>query len=123
MLTSKYWMCQEKEPAGPSPRTGHDVFFGMIDDPDERTLIFASEQEPEGFPGDGYGPLTAFRIRTSRPFAAPGFLAALCAAIAATESSVLVMSTFTFDYIFVRQERSELAREALEGRGLRVESP
>ena len=82
----------------------------------ETTKIVASEDQPTDW-SDGYGPLKAFRLRVSKPFAAPGFLAAACTAIADSGTAVLVISTFSYDYIFVRAGMSATAESALQARG------
>lgn len=125
VMSGKYWVYRvppRSEDTAPvlGDRLHHDL-WGVMDDGEERTLIFAAQSRPPDMPAEGYGPLVAFRIRVSKPFAAPGFLAAVCAAIASTDTSLLVMSTFTFDYVFVREGSAEIARTALEERGLQVE--
>lgn len=87
----------------------------------ETTKVAISETKPENFPNDGYGPLTVFRLKVSKPFAAPGFLAAACTAVASRDIAVLVISTITFDYLFVRTEARSTAEAALQEHGFVAE--
>ncbi|MEO3862557.1 ACT domain-containing protein [Acrocarpospora sp. B8E8] len=122
VMPDTYWMYRTAPKTDMSWAAGEDV-FGIIDDGEERTIILTSATRPADMPAEAYGPLVAFRVRTSKPFAAPGFLASLCGAVAATETSVLALSTFTFDYIFVRNASADAAEQALAERGLQTELP
>lgn len=52
-------------------------------------------------------------LNVSVPFYAVGFLAAVSRAIAKKEMSVLIVSTYSKDYILVKKERLQDARSAL----------
>ena len=61
-------------------------------------------------------------IRVSLPFVAKGFLAAVTGAIAGKDLNVLVVSTFSKDYLLVREESLQTAVGALEELGFPVAS-
>ncbi len=54
-----------------------------------------------------------FEIKVSMPFLAKGFLARVTKAIADEGLNVLVVSTFSKDYILVREESYDQGMEAL----------
>ena len=56
-------------------------------------------------------------IQVSAPFVATGFLAKVTGAIAAKNLNLLVVSTFSKDYILVREEEHEIALQALSEAG------
>lgn len=88
----------------------------------EWSVIRESRDAPTDFASDGYGPLRAMRFQVSRPFAAPGFLAAASTAIADSSAAGLVVSTYSYDYIFVRAEMLDGALASLTRRGFPVDS-
>lgn len=59
-----------------------------------------------------------FALNVSIPFYAVGFIAAVTSAIAAGAMNVLVVSTYSKDYILVRTEHLGKATEALKALGL-----
>ena len=59
-------------------------------------------------------------IRVSLPFVAKGFLAEVTGAIAGKDLNVLVVSTFSKDFLLVREEGLETALVALEELGFPV---
>ncbi len=59
-------------------------------------------------------------VRVSAPFEAKGFLAAITRSVADAGLNVLVVSTYSKDYILVREEALEKAVEALRQRGFPV---
>ena len=61
-----------------------------------------------------------FEIKTSTPFQAPGFIAKISKAIADKGLNILVVSTFSKDYILIREEKYKIAIEALKGIGFPV---
>jgi len=60
-------------------------------------------------------------IRVSAPFVAKGFLAKITKTIADKDLNVLVVSTFSKDYVLVREETWETAIKALEEVGFPIE--
>lgn len=115
-LAQTYWM--QRDIANMAVDQNSSGLWSVTSDGVETTRVVASTDRPSDF-AEGYGPLTAFRFRVSRPFAAPGFLAAACSAIASTNVAVLIISTFTFDYVFVRQGSALAAEDVLRARGFR----
>lgn len=61
-----------------------------------------------------------FEIRVSAPFVAKGFLAKVTKTIADNDLNVLVVSTFSKDYILVREETWKTAIKALEEVGFPI---
>ncbi len=62
-----------------------------------------------------------FEIKVANPFVATGFLAAVTKAIADKGLNLLVVSTFSKDYVLVKEETFETAVEALKEIGFPVE--
>ena len=60
-------------------------------------------------------------IKVSLPFLAKGFLAKITEVIAEKNLNVLVISTFSKDYILVYEETYEIAIEALKSAGFPIE--
>lgn len=60
-------------------------------------------------------------IKVSTPFLCEGFLAKITKAIADKNLNILVISTFSKDYILIREEACEIAIKALEKVGFTVE--
>ncbi len=103
--------------ADPVPLDHH---FLVCRDGDETTLIAPESQVPWG---DVLAAETWFRllaIRVSTPFAAPGFLARVTGAIAAHGLNVFVVSTFSKDYILLKEEDLDGGIAAMTGLGFEV---
>lgn len=66
------------------------------------------------------GPFAAIRLEISESFGADGFIATATTACAAAGVGVYVLSTFSFDYVFVAPERLDDALDALAGAGFPV---
>lgn len=114
-----YWMLGAAEPQASLDEgtTKPSGTWGYINDELEQTTVVKAESRPQ-LPGRAvYGPLRSVRLRPSKPFEAPGFLAAASAAIAEAGVSAMVISTFSYDYIFTRSEHLEQAVAALARRG------
>ncbi|HKO43733.1 MAG TPA: ACT domain-containing protein [Pyrinomonadaceae bacterium] len=60
-------------------------------------------------------------IRVSQPFNAPGFLSAVSTAIAAAGVNVFIVSTFSKDYVLLREDDLDLGIQALKGVGFQTE--
>jgi hypothetical protein len=63
------------------------------------------------------GPFALLRVRVSIPFLVQGFLAAIAVALAEINVNVLIWSTFSYDYAFVRSEKLDDSLVALTKRG------
>ncbi|MGD9676604.1 MAG: ACT domain-containing protein [Candidatus Bipolaricaulia bacterium] len=64
--------------------------------------------------------LRLLEVRVSVPFQAPGFLARIATALAAEGISILIVSTFSKDYVLVRDSALLSATEALRRAGFSV---
>ena len=95
----------------------------VMSDAEETTTV--SAQTPDDYIStvDAYRDLRLLKLRGSKPFAAPGLINAATAAIAARHHSVLVISTFSVDYILVRAEALEECLDALAHAGFPVANP
>jgi len=62
-----------------------------------------------------------FEIKVNLPFQAVGFLAKITKTIAEKRISVLVISTFSKDYILIKEEKYKTAVKALEEIGFSVQ--
>lgn len=60
-------------------------------------------------------------IKVSKPFIVKGFLAAISKAIADADLNILIVSTFSKDYILVREEDQDLAKGALKDLGFEIQ--
>jgi hypothetical protein len=92
--------------------------FAVIKDDTETTVL----SEPSGFPPDmditqAVGPYTAIRLRPSAPFLVIGFLAYATNLLAGAECNILVVSTYSYDYLLVKKDQVERAAEALTAGG------
>mgnify|MGYP001603515593 CR=1 FL=1 len=94
--------------------------FMVSKDKDEITVV-AKQEEIESLEiiernKDTYS-LIALNI--SLPFYAVGFLAAVTSAIASADMNILVVSTYSKDYILVRKEYLDKAKDILLSLGLK----
>ncbi len=64
---------------------------------------------------------TLIEIRVTKPFSGPGFIAGITNAIAEKDIDVLIVSTFSKDYVLVRQDDTAITVEALRKLGFLVE--
>lgn len=104
-----YVLAAQGEPTG-------SVFVTICDGIEQTAVIVAAE--PDLAPGPyRRGPYRLLRLRVSRPFEAPGFLAAACAALASERCNVLIYSTFSFDYLLVLDCDFAKAFDTLRRRG------
>jgi hypothetical protein len=103
--------------AATSPEPG-DCFL-VATDSDETTVVAEAEKldrlniierHPEEY--------ALIALHVSVPFYAVGFLASITSALAKRGLNVLVVSTFTKDYVLVRQDRISDAAESLIELGL-----
>lgn len=61
-----------------------------------------------------------FELRVSIPFYAVGFLAKITSAISAKGANILVVSTYSKDYILVRTEHTEITKQTLHDLGIKT---
>lgn len=97
--------------------------FLIVEDRDEVTVI-VREAEVDGTPHRAReGWFRLLEVRVAQPFTAVGFLAAITNAIADRGLNVLVVSTFSKDYLLVRDASVQSAIQALRGLGFPVTTP
>ncbi len=95
-LPASYWWVRVD---APSPATSH---LAVVTDGVETTVVTSDHETVERGPvGETEGPFACFRLEISIPFGGPGFIAAATSACAARGVNVCVISTFSFDYLFV----------------------
>ena len=97
--------------------------FATISDGVEWTSIIVLPEPEVAAGARRRGPYRLLRLRVSRPFDAPGFLAAACAALAAERCNVLIYSSFSFDYLLVADRDFTTAVDALRRRGFGSDVP
>jgi hypothetical protein len=91
--------------------------FLVAQDNDEVTIV-TEEGNLEGVKYDSAEKwFKLIEIQVSAPFVATGFLATITGAIAAKNLNLLVVSTFSKDYILVREEEHQIALQALSEAG------
>ncbi|MBU0460725.1 MAG: ACT domain-containing protein [Nanoarchaeota archaeon] len=94
--------------------------FLITKDKDETTIITEEENlDKVKFEKDVKW-FKLVEIKVSAPFVAKGFLAKITKTIADKNLNVLVVSTFSKDYILVREETWEIAIKALEDVGFPI---
>jgi hypothetical protein len=87
--------------------------FALFNDGTESTAI-VNESELANFnPIRSRGPYTMMRFVLSSPFEAPGFLASAALSIARAKVNQLIYSTYSFDYVLVREADCKAAQEGL----------
>lgn len=96
--------------------------FVIARDSRETTAIVPQEVAESAAPLAQERNFRILRVNVATPFAAPGFLAAICTAIADKGANVFVVSTFSFDYILVRQNDLHAAVDALRAIGFEVKT-
>ncbi len=101
-----------ERPAGPAFMVSHDG--------DETTAVVREADVPQTPHSKIESWFRMLEIRVSQPFIALGFLAAITRAIADRGLNVLVISTFSKDYVLVRDDALEIAVEALRELGFPV---
>jgi hypothetical protein len=101
---------------GSRPEGSH---FLVTQDSDEITVVTKKERESElDVVERNKDDRSLISLNVSVPFYAVGFLAAVSNAIAQAGMNILIISTYSKDYILVKQEQLDKAREALTSIGL-----
>lgn len=96
--------------------------FCITRDDKETTVICLAEHLGEFATFERRGPFSLLRFKVALPFQAPGFLATITAALAAENLSVLVLSTFSFDYVLVSAKEQSAAVTTLRAAGFPLEN-
>ncbi len=95
--------------------------FLVSQDQDEITVVTKEENLGTVEHSDEVKWFKLCEVKVSKPFLVKGFIAAITGAIANADLNVLVVSTFSKDYILVREETAPKAINALEVLGFAVE--
>ena len=98
-----------------------DNHFLISKDDDEVTVVTEESNVSNVKYSDDVKWFKLVEIKVSSPFLAKGFLARITKAIADKNLNVLVVSTFSKDYILIREETFEDGLKALEEAGFPVE--
>jgi len=96
-------------------------FFMATQDEDEITLVVEEKDLTQDYT-ESVKWFSLIEIRVSIPFISKGFLAKVTQAIAKAGLNILVVSTFSKDYILVREESKDNAISALKELGFPIEA-
>ncbi len=94
--------------------------FCMASDEDEVTIIVEESHLNTISYDEMKGGFRLVEIRVALPFLAIGFLAKITATVAQQDQNVLVISTYSKDYLLIRDEGSEKVKRALSDVGFIV---
>jgi len=113
VLPDAYSVCQITDPAN-IPFADEFVFVGKTDE--EISLVCRTASVPLRTIAreDGW---SALRIQGVLDFALVGILARIASILAAASISIFAVSTYNTDYILLKTERLQKAKEALEANG------
>ncbi len=95
-------------------------YFMVSKDKDEITVVAKEKDARSIKPEKQEKWFKLLEIKVSKPFYSVGFLAAVTKAIAGKKLNVLVVSTFSKDYILVRENSCSKAVNALKSIGFNV---
>ncbi len=118
LLSGSYAVCCL--PAGTSvqaPAPG--AFSLLVQAAEETTLVCPPDQAPAGAKVDA--DWRCFRIMQSFDFGVPGILASVLEPLAKAGIGIFASSTFSTDYVLVKEQDVDRAMEALQTAGHRIE--
>jgi len=93
----------------------------MITRDDKETTVITEEKNIADTPhSQSVEWFTVLEVHVSQPFTTKGFLAKITQTIANQDMNVLVVATFSKNYILVREEQADLAITALSDIGFAV---
>jgi hypothetical protein len=95
--------------------------FAVFTDAHETTVVTTEAELPHRDIEKVEKPFALLEFRVTVPFQAPGFLAAICGALAERWINVLVYSTFSRDYVLVPWADVEASVAALRAIGFKCE--
>ncbi len=95
--------------------------FMVTTDSSETTVIAREEQIGELDALDIRRGYRLIEVRVATPFEGVGFLATVCRAIAEAGLNILVVSTFSADYILLQADEAEAGLDALRGVGFPID--
>lgn len=94
--------------------------FMVTMDSSETTVIAREEELGELDAIDIRRGYRLIEVRVATPFEGIGFLATVCGAIAEAGLNILVVSTFSADYILLQADEAEAGLDALRGLGFPI---
>lgn len=97
-----------------------DDSFMVVQDGDEITIVTEEKDISKTKYDASVKWFKLFEILVSVPFYAKGFLARITDAISSQGLNVLVISTFSKDFVLVREESYEVAEKALKDIGFPI---
>ena len=96
----------------------HSPFFAIMRTADETSLVLPESIEIESDKSDvGWG---CFKVEGPLDFSLVGILARIANVLAEAQVSIFALSTFDTDYILVKREQVQAAKEALRAAGYSV---
>lgn len=98
-----------------------DIHFMVSKDKDEITVITEKENRKKLKVLELVGDYKLIEFKPAVPFQTVGFLAKIAEVIANQGMNILIVSTFSKDYILIKEELSEKGIEALRKIGFPVE--
>ena len=97
----------------------HSPFFAIMRTDDETSLVLPDSVEIESDKSDtGWA---CFQVEGPLEFSLVGILAGIASVLAEAQVSIFALSTFDTDYILVKREQVQAAKEALRAAGYNVD--
>jgi hypothetical protein len=117
LLGEAYAVC--RFPAGqPMPAPPPGSFSLLVQAVEETTLVCPAERIPDG--AEAASGWRCFRIEQSFDFSVPGILASVLDPLARAGIGIFATSTFSTDYVLVKEQDLDRAVDALRGAGHRI---
>ena len=98
-----------------------DIHFMVSKDKDEITVVTKKENLKELNVLEVVGDYKLIEFKPAVPFQTVGFLAKIAETIANEGMNILIVSTFSKDYIMIKEELLEKGIEALKNTGFPIE--
>jgi hypothetical protein len=102
-----------------APPAGSGLFM-VACDADETTVIAEEARLPTLATREADGGYRLLEIRVATPFEGVGFLAAVSGALAHAGVNLLIVSTYSKDYVLVKEESAARGLEALAAAGFPI---
>ena len=116
-LLNQTFTIHRLEPDAELPTSNYSFFAAMRTD-DELSLVLPDTVESESDKSDpGWA---CFKVEGPLGFGLVGILAGISSTLADAEIPIFALSTFDTDYILVKREQVEAAKEALMSAGYQV---
>ena len=91
--------------------------YCVVRDAHETTVICREDQLAQFSSQERQGPFVLLQVRICVPFQAPGFLGRIAGTLGQRAISVLMVSTYSFDYVLVASKDEQAALDALRAIG------